>query len=227
MAFLFTHLYIANLVLKKLKNKQVISSSENIDDYFFGAIAPDIHYINNTNREITHKPYGEDSLFEALKISSLSFPFIAGYETHLIVDDTWSNDNGTMEESIYDHFGINVNDLVQKYSLYFLVDDYFQGEADSYFNISCAKNILRANDPSILLQLGFNQETILAYKAFSAGYLRDPGIDTFNVFNLLQSNIDEAIIKQIADQIPSLKFFLKKFKEIAVENCREQLEKYI
>jgi len=47
MAGLLTHEWIANLVLKKLSKRDFISKDENIDDYFFGAIAPDIRYINN------------------------------------------------------------------------------------------------------------------------------------------------------------------------------------
>ncbi|MCR4335421.1 MAG: hypothetical protein NUV57_02685 [archaeon] len=100
MAGIFTHEWIAHLVLKKLSVKKFISKHENIDDYFFGAIAPDIRYINNSPREITHEPKGEHSLFEALKISSLSIPFIAGYETHLVVDATWANDDNSMGKSI-------------------------------------------------------------------------------------------------------------------------------
>ena len=96
MAGLFTHVWIANLVLKELSKRDFISRSENIDDYFFGAAAPDIRYINNSPREITHKPKGENSIFEALKVSSTSMPFMVGYETHLIVDGTWANDNGAM-----------------------------------------------------------------------------------------------------------------------------------
>src|SRR3989344_2308669 len=83
MAGLLTHEWIANLVLKKLSKRNFISEYENIDDYFFGAIAPDIRYINNTPKETTHKPKGEKSIFEAIKASSTSMPFIVGYETHI------------------------------------------------------------------------------------------------------------------------------------------------
>ena len=134
MAGLFAHEWIANLVLKKLSKRNFISSYENIDDYFFGAIAPDIRYISNTLRDVTHKPFGEDSIFKALKMSSLSMPFMAGYETHLVVDSTWFNDNGLLGASIYEHYGLSANDSIQKFSLYLLVDDYFQGEADWLFS---------------------------------------------------------------------------------------------
>jgi len=56
MAGLLTHEWMANLVLTKLSKRDFVSKHENIDDYFFGAIAPDIGYINNTPRETTHKP---------------------------------------------------------------------------------------------------------------------------------------------------------------------------
>src|SRR3989344_7229653 len=118
MAGLLTHEWIAHLVLKKLSKRGFISKYENIDDYFFGAAAPDIRYINNSPREITHKPKGENSIFEALKVSSTSMPFMAGYETHLIVDSTWANDNNTMGKSIYDNYGLNANIPAQKYALF-------------------------------------------------------------------------------------------------------------
>src|SRR3989344_2632336 len=104
MAGWLTHEWIANLVLRKLSKKNFISKYENIDDYFFGAIAPDIRYINNSSREVTHRPNGESSIFEAMKVSSLSMPSMAGFETHLIIDDTWSNDNNAMDQSIYDYY---------------------------------------------------------------------------------------------------------------------------
>ena len=56
MAGLFAHELIAKLVLKKVSKRDFISRYENVDDYFFGAIAPDIRYINNSSREITHEP---------------------------------------------------------------------------------------------------------------------------------------------------------------------------
>ena len=69
MAGLLTHEWIAHLVLRKLSKRDFISEHENIDDYFFGAIVPDIRYINNSPREITHKPKGEKSIFEAMKVT--------------------------------------------------------------------------------------------------------------------------------------------------------------
>jgi len=225
MAGLFAHELIAKLVLKKIFKRAFISRYENVDDYFFGAIAPDIRYINNSSREITHEPKGKDSIFEALKISSTSMPFMVGYETHLIVDDTWSNDNKTMDKSIYEYYGLNASDPVQKFSLYLLVDDYFQGESDWFFQFESAGNILRANDLSILQGLGFSLNDILRYKSAAAFYLREPGIDTFNIFNLFPTNLDETVVRKIADQKTSLTSFLKDFKKTSIENCLESLEK--
>ncbi len=227
MAGLLTHEWIANLALKKLSKRNFISKHENIDDYFFGAIAPDIRYINNTPREITHKPKGEKSIFEALKVSSNSMPFIAGFETHLIVDSVWANDNQAMGKSIYENYGINVNNSIEKYALYLLVDDYFQGEADWVFQFQCAGNVLRANDTKILLDLGFSKADIDKYQIIAAGYLREPGIDTFNVFNLSPNNFDETLIGKIVDQKPSLTSFLKEFKKVSIEKCVESMERYL
>lgn len=144
MAGLFVHVWIANLVLQKLSKKGFISSPENIDDYFFGSVAPDIRYISGSARDVTHRPKGEKSIFEALKVSSVSMPFMAGYETHLVVDGTWSNENKSLAKSIYEYYGVNVNDPIQKFSLYLAVDDYFQGEAEWLFplkNVSIEKSL--------------------------------------------------------------------------------------
>ena len=227
MAGLLTHEWIANLVLKQLSKRNFISKHENIDDYFFGAIAPDIRYINNTPRETTHKPKGEKSLFEALKVSSTSMPFMAGFETHLIVDSVWANDDNSMGKSIYENYGLNANNPAQKYALYLLVDDYFQGEADWVFQVQCAGNILRANDTEILLDLGFSKSDIENYKIFAASYLREPGIDTFNVFNLFPNNFDENILGKLADQKTALTLYLKEFKKVSIEKCVESLEGYV
>src|SRR3989344_8882497 len=109
MAGLFAHAWIANLVLQKLSKRGFISKPENIDDYFFGSVAPDIRYISGSGRDVTHRPKGENSIFEALKVSSVSMPFMAGYETHLVVDGMWANDNNSMDKSIYEYYGINAN----------------------------------------------------------------------------------------------------------------------
>ncbi|MFH1391663.1 MAG: zinc dependent phospholipase C family protein [Candidatus Diapherotrites archaeon] len=224
MAGLLTHEWIANLVMKKLSKINFISKHENIDDYFFGAIAPDIRYIHNTPREKTHKPKGEQSIFEALKTSSTSMPFIAGFETHLIVDSVWANDNQSMEKSIYENYKVNPNNTVEKLALYLVVDDYFQGEADWFFQFQCAGNILRANDTNILQQLGYSQNDIQLYKAGAALYLREPGIDTLS---FSPSRIEESLIKQLTDKNTNLSTHLKEFKKTAIENCLETLERYL
>lgn len=87
MAGLFTHELIAYLVLRKLSRRKLISKYENIDEYFFGAVAPDIRYINNSSRNTTHKPKGKNSIFKAFE-TRMPLAFMAGYETHLIVDNT-------------------------------------------------------------------------------------------------------------------------------------------
>jgi hypothetical protein len=227
MAGLLTHAWIAHLVLQKLSKKDFISKSENIDDYFFGSVAPDIRYVSNSSRDITHQSLGEKSIFEALKVNNYSAPFMAGYETHLVTDETWSNDNGLLDESIYEHFNIDTNNPVQKFSLYLLVDDYFQGEADRFFPVTAASNIVRANDIAFLVSLGFNQNTIAKYNTYVATYLREPGIDTLNAFNFFPSNFEESALKTIVDQLPAMSDFLKEFKKNAIEQSVLSLERYL
>ena len=115
---------------------------------------------------------------------------------------------------------------MHKFSLYLLVDDYLQGEADVGFQLSTAGNILRANDASVMLDLGFKQQDINWYKTIVAAYIREPGIDTFNVFNVLPNNFDETLIKKILDQKTALTSFLREFKKVSVEKCISSLKKY-
>lgn len=228
MPFLFTHAWIANLVLKELSKRDFISHYNNIDDYFFGSIAPDIRYITNSSRDRTHKINEEYSIFEGLKRSSISMPFMAGYETHLVADDVWSNKYKLMDQSVFEYYNVNPDNPLQKFALYVLADDYFQGEAEWFFQFSVAGNVLRANDVKILMNnFKFSHKDILLYKSGAAAYLREPGIDTVNVFNFVPYNLDEANIRKIIEQQPALTSILRKFKELAIEKCVERLEQYL
>jgi hypothetical protein len=227
MAGLFTHVWIANLVMQKLKRKQFISQFENIDDYFFGAIAPDIRYVANSPRQQTHKPFGKDTLIDALKASTPSMPFVAGYDVHLITDMTWSNDKNWLDQSIYEKYGIDSNNPLQKFALYGLVDDYFQAEADWFFPIQCAGNIIRANDTKIFTQLGFQEKDIFAFKSLSSIYLREPGIDTIISLSFVPNNLDEILVRKVLGEKSLLTSHLRSFEKVSLEKCLAHLERYL
>ncbi|MFH1240325.1 MAG: zinc dependent phospholipase C family protein [Candidatus Diapherotrites archaeon] len=227
MAFLFTHEWMAKLILSRLKKKSIISNYDNIDDYFFGAIAPDIRYINSTDRNITHEVEGKQSIFEISNADKYSKAFLAGFETHLIVDDVWSNDKNWSDKSIYEFYNVDANNIAQKFALYLLIDDYFQGEADWFFAFESAGNIFRSNDTCLLVDLGFNHTDILLYKSMAAIYLREPGIDTFKIINFIPGNLDEIFMKTILEQKSTLTSYLKEFKKISIDKCLESLEKHL
>lgn len=227
MAFLFAHEWIAKLVLQKIKNKEIISDYNNIDDYFFGAIVPDIRYVNNSDRELTHKIKGQDSVLKVFSENTYSKALLAGYETHLIVDVAWSNEKNWLNESIYEFYNIDANDPKQKYALYLLVDDYFQSEADWLFPLECAGYMLRANETQLLQDLGFTGGDIAKYKSLAAGYMREPGVDTFNIFNFGPNKLEEVLMRQIAELTTNLTDFLKDFKKTAIEKCVERLEDFL
>ena len=227
MAGFFTHVWIANLVVQRLKRKQFISKFENIDDYFFGSIAPDIRYAANSPRQQTHKPFGKDMLIDALKASTTSMPFAAGYDVHLITDMAWSNDKNWLSESIYENYGIDPNNLIQKFTLYGLVDDYFQGESDWVFPISSAGNIIRADDMKVLVKLGFFEKDILLYKSLLAFYLREPGVDAITGLNFVPNNTDERLVKTFLDEKTTLTHFLQEFKKASIEKSIAHLETYL
>jgi hypothetical protein len=224
MAFVFAHGFIAKNVLLKISKKKLISDYADIDDYFFGSVAPDIRYIGNASREVTHNPFGKDRVMNNSKFAKYSKAFLAGYETHLIVDDVWSNAKNWLDDSIYDFYGADANNLLQKFLLYGIVDDYFQGESNWPLMLELAGNIFRANDFQLLTDLGFSYNSVLLYRALSAGYLREPGIDTLNVFNFVPSNFEESVLKKFADKKSGLTSFLKDFKKISIEKCMESLE---
>ncbi len=222
MAFMFTHCYIAEKVLGKLRKKTLLDVN-NIDDYYFGAIAPDIRYMNNSNRDITHIPFGENRVLNRERFSKYSKSFLAGYETHLIVDDVWSGKESSNGESIYGVFGVNVNDIVQKFTLYGIIDDYFQNKSNVLFQFGSASNIVRSDKNSLLYDLGFDLIQITSYKSLALLYFREPGLDTFNVFNFIPPNLDEKLITHIVNQKKELKFFLNSFVRISLEKCKDSL----
>ena len=227
MAGWLTHEWIANLVLKKLNIKKFISRSENIDDFYFGAIAPDIRYVANSPRSQTHKPFGKDTLIDALKMSSTSTPFVAGYDIHIITDMAWTNEKSWLNESIYEHYHVNPNNPIEKFTLYGLVDDYFQAEADWFFPLSCAGNIIRSDDNRILKQLGFDERSILSYKSIMAGYLREPGMDTINILNFIPNKTDEVIVRNFLDNKTKSTRYIQEFKKVAIEKSIQLLGKYL
>ncbi|MBU0662753.1 zinc dependent phospholipase C family protein, partial [Candidatus Micrarchaeota archaeon] len=149
MAFWFTHALVAFKALQKLKGKE-FSSFEQIDDYLFGSVAPDIRYLTKVDRRVTHEPFGKKSAFEAFKGKDCSEAFIAGYESHLVCDEVWSGEHGGLDISIYDFFKADPGNVVAKFSLYFFVDDYFQGQSNWLFPLIFSGNVFRANETKAL-----------------------------------------------------------------------------
>jgi hypothetical protein len=222
---MFTHCYIAEQVLKKLKKKKLISSAGKIDDYYFGAIAPDIRYMRpGLKREITHDPFGKDRVLEDKKFNNYSKAFLAGYETHLIVDDVWSNDKKWLGESIYEFYNVDVNNFAQKFALYGLVDDYFQAEAHSFSPLQYLLNLSQSNQHNLLFDLDFNPLEVTSYRVGSLLYLREPGIDTINIFSFITFNLEEKAVRSILNQKPNLTSFLRKFKKESIKRCVDSLE---
>jgi hypothetical protein len=222
---MFTHCYLAELVLNKINKKSNVADFDDVDDYYFGAIAPDIRYLDSSGRDKTHFPFGINRVLGNATFEKYSKAFVAGYETHLVVDDVWSNNNAGLDESIYETFNVNVNDFVQKFTLYFLVDDYFQSKSNWFFHLGALSSIIRSDRNNMLFDLGFNLAQIATYKSVAALYLREPGLDTFNVFNFAPTNLDENLIARILNQKPKLSSFLNSFVKVSVEKCRESLER--
>ena len=221
---MFTHCYLAEKVIKKIKKKSLLLDFNNIDDYYFGAIAPDIRYMNNSNRDITHIPFGQRNVLNNQKFAKYSSSFIAGYQTHLIVDDIWSGKDSSNGNSIYDVFGVDVNNVVQKFTLYWLVDDYFQSKSNIFFQLGAVSNIIRSDKNNLLYDLGFDLVQIASYKSLALLYFREPGLDTFNVFNFAPANLDEQLVARVLEQKKELTSFLSSFTKSSIKKCKESLE---
>jgi hypothetical protein len=224
MAFMFTHCYIAGEVLKKIKKKNLFSDFNNIDDYYFGAIAPDIRYVNNSKRNITHIPFGKERVLDNSRFGKYSKAFLAGYETHLIVDNVWANDKNWLDKSIYEFYNVNPNNTLQKFLLYGVVDDYFQGKSNWFSQLTFMGNVFRSDNFNLLNDLGFDVGGITLYKTGAATYLREPGIDTINIFSFITLNLEEKIIGEMLDRKNQLTSFLKDFKKVSIEKCVGHLE---
>jgi hypothetical protein len=134
MAFMFTHCYIAEQVLKKLKKKKLISSAGKIDDY------------------------------------------------------------------------------------------YFQAEAHSFSPLQYLLNLSQSNQHNLLFDLDFNPLEVTSYRVGSLLYLREPGIDTINIFSFITFNLEEKAVRSILNQKPNLTSFLRKFKKESIKRCVDSLE---
>ena len=75
--------------------------------------------------------------------------------------------------------------------------------------------------------MGFDEKSILSYKAIMAGYLREPGVDTLNILNFIPNKIDEVIVRSFLDTNTQSTRFIQEFKKVAVEKSITILENYI
>ena len=216
MAGWFTHLLVAFNALQKLpkSKRSLLSEPAHFDDYLFGAVAPDVHYILSPNRPVTHELGGEkQSAFSFFKSST---PFVAGYESHLIADDNW--------EAVTDFFHIDLNKLEQKLALYFAVDRYFRAKSDWFLPVTFSGNVARADDIALLGSLGFNAGQISAYKALISGYLLVPDIGSFLSFlTRLPFPLNERQIISFLDAFIIPKGVLNSFFKDSVNNSKEEI----
>lgn len=225
MAFWFTHALIAFTALQKLERKSEFSSFEQIDDYLFGAVAPDIRYVKNADRGITHLPSGKKSAFEAFRGKNFSDAFIAGYESHLVCDRIWAGEHKwLLEKSVYEHFKISPTDVAQKFSLYFFVDDYFQGKSNWLYPMLFAGNVFRANEASALKLLGFSDSEITAFKAAASLYLKEPGVNFFQALTLLRIPLEEKALSVTLNRFSGAGNYLSRFFNASVKKSVEAVQ---
>jgi len=222
MAGWFTHLLVALRTLEKLSEdkRKLISDFAHFDDYLFGSVAPDLRYLKNVNRDITHKPFGKKSSFQAFNSAT---SFVAGYETHLIADDKW--------ESIVNLFEIDINKNEQKFALYFGIDRYFQLKSEWFLPITFSGNIIRAEDVSLLESLEFTFEQISQYKSAVSAYLLLPDVTSFILFLTklpflprLPPRFKEKAIVDIFDSVATQKKEINNFFKESVSPSAKEIE---
>lgn len=223
LAGLFTHCLVANQVLEELPKsyRNYFSKPENIDDYYFGSIAPDIRYTDlSLKRNVTHEPFGVNSGFEAFKASSA---FVAGYECHLKTDDAWDGEGGIAE-----FFSIDVNKIEQKLALYYFVDAYFKEKNSWFLPMMFSGNILRANDFYFLEKLGFRKEQINSYKSAALIYLNAPSTRTLlELITQLKIPVNEKQVMAVIDSLTPVDEKLHGFLEDAAGTSPEAILKHL
>lgn len=219
----FAHCLVAHKVLEKLPKsyKKYFAEHENIDDYYFGSIAPDIRYTDLAlNRKVTHEPFGVNSGFEAFKASSA---FVAGYECHLVVDGVWDGDGGIAE-----FFSIDVNKIEQKLALYYFVDAYFKEKNNWLMPVTFSANILRANDVFFLEKLGFSKEQINSYKNTVFLYLNSPNTSTFlKLVTGFRIPINEKAFIVLVDSFTPVDEKLEYFLEQSANDSLDAILRYL
>ncbi|MFH1586666.1 MAG: hypothetical protein ABID38_02320 [Candidatus Diapherotrites archaeon] len=216
MAFWFTHALVAFGALQKLEKKDEFSSFEQIDDYLFGAVAPDIRYLGDRGRNATHEPFGGKSAFEAFHGKNCSAAFLSGYESHLVCDKIWGGESEELKESVYDFFNLNPSNLAEKFSLYFFVDDYFQGQGNWFYPLLFAGNVFRANETTALRLLDFNDNEINSFKLAASLFLKEPGMNFFQALNLARIPLEEKAMSEIVKSFTSADEYLNRFLEISI-----------
>lgn len=200
----FTHAYIASKALNRLKKyeNELISSHENIDDYFWGSVAPDIRYLRpGMDRDFTHRPFSKQSIFR-----SFSEPkaFLVGYQCHLEADRVWS-------KHIKKDFGINSQ--TKNLIAYAIVDDYFQGKAGWIFPWVASGQVSRANNEGeVLSKLGFSKNECNSWKTAMIFYLREPGLDTLIRAPFIPHlNFRESFVSKLTDSFTEVDKELNRF----------------
>ncbi len=227
MAFWYTHALVAFKVLQKLKKKVEFSSFEQIDDYLFGSVAPDIRYLKNVNREITHEPFGNASAFEAFKGKNCSEAFVAGYESHLVCDRVWAGEyKALLDKGVCDFFKVNPNNLLEKFGLYFFVDDYFQGQSNWLFPLLFAGNVFRANETKALQLLGFANAEINSFKVAASIFLKEPGVNFSHALNFLRIPLKEKLTSELIKRFTPADEYLNHFFDVSVEKSAEAIEEH-
>jgi len=225
MAFRFTHALVAFRALQKLKRKE-FSSFEHIDDFMFGSVAPDIRYLTKVGRRATHEPFGKKSAFEAFKGKGCSEAFVAGYESHLVCDAVWSGEHGGLDKDIYDFFKVDPNNPAAKFSLYFFVDDYFQGQSNWLFPLIFSGNVFRANETKALGLLNFSDAKITSFKMAAGLFLKEPGVNFVQALSLLRLPLEEKVISEMINSFTAADGYLKRFLDVSVAESAEAIQKH-
>lgn len=228
MAFWFTHALVAFTALQKLEKQSGFSSFDQIDDYLLGSVAPDIRYLKNVSRHITHEPFGKKSAFEAFEGRKCSEAFLAGYESHLVCDRVWAGEyKELLEKNVYEFFNVNPNNLAQKFSLYFFVDDYFQGESNWLFPLIFAGNVFRANETKALRLLNFNELEINSFKLAASIFLKEPGANFSQALKLLRIPLEEKILSETIKRFTPAGNYLKRFLKVSAKESAEAIQTHL
>lgn len=168
---LYTHLSIAKLLLSKglIKNSVNLNSPSELSRYYLASILPDIRYLMQIDRKVTHPSLFE---FEAAVRFVDQPTFVWGYRIHLIADEI--ENTFPLRKHIRNHFWFLPNFFLKKISgtvMRLLFELYYMEKIPPDFPLYFEEN-------DFTRRLGIQKGDVEKYQALVQQLLESPDWET-------------------------------------------------